>query len=68
MTKGKVKETWKFLMAFAMKGGAGSRLTFTFFIYFCLKTISNHSLTAKARFAHNLSHCAPPKYLGGDWG
>ena len=41
-------------MAYDMKG-AGSRVPLTFFYFCCLKTIQNHSLTAKMRFAHSLS-------------
>ena len=40
----------------SLKGGRGSQAPLRFFQnIFCLKTILNHSLTAKTRFAHSLS-------------
>ena len=49
------KKMWKFLTAFAMKEGGGSRVPLRFPQFICLKTIYNHFLTTKMRFAHSLS-------------
>ena len=44
----KGSKKWKFLMAFAIKVGGWGSISF-------VKTIQNHSLTAKTRFAHCFS-------------
>ena len=47
-------EERKSKMAFAMKGGGGSRVPSTYFEKLFLKTIYNYSLAVKTCFAHSL--------------
>ena len=68
------QKKWSFFMTFAINhswllplrgGGVSSAINVFFFNFFFLKTIENHSLNAKTRFAQSLSFIL---YMYRSWG